>query len=144
MCGTHKSVCCLLYMFVTMSDICLLYMCVMMSHMFYSTPTFRTARAATLRALHSTHMQELAPHHWCCYIDGQGVKLEGTSIYIEKQLLKTYIDTWFDALMLCGDLFFTWWLNHVQITRYQRQLAVITAQMSSRAQAVKKAYEMKY
>lgn len=39
---------------------------------------YRVARAATLKALHSTHMQELAPHHWCCYIDGASVNHEGT------------------------------------------------------------------
>ena len=37
----------------------------------------RAARAATLKALHSTHMQELAANHWCCYVDGHGINTEG-------------------------------------------------------------------
>jgi hypothetical protein len=35
------------------------------------------ARAAMLKALHSTHMQELSPLHWCCYVDGHGINLDG-------------------------------------------------------------------
>lgn len=35
------------------------------------------ARAATLKALSRSHMQELTSTHWCCYVDAQGVDPEG-------------------------------------------------------------------
>jgi hypothetical protein len=46
----------------------------------------RVARAATLKALHSTHMQELAPHHWCCYVDAHGINPDGTTLSLVKFL----------------------------------------------------------
>lgn len=45
----------------------------------------RVARAATLKSLHSTHMQELAPHHWCCYIDGASVNPDGALLVVFVQ-----------------------------------------------------------
>lgn len=40
-----------------------------------------------LKALHSTHMQELTPLHWCCYVDGHGINLDGElcALYCELQ-----------------------------------------------------------
>uniref|UniRef100_A0A7S3M752 PNPLA domain-containing protein n=1 Tax=Spumella elongata TaxID=89044 RepID=A0A7S3M752_9STRA len=37
---------------------------------------YKAARAATLKALHSSHMQEFSANHWCCYIDAQGIDVE--------------------------------------------------------------------
>eukprot|EP01034_Spumella_vulgaris_P024331 gene24331-30654_t len=37
---------------------------------------YNVARLATLKALEASHIQELEPHHWCCYVDGNEVSAE--------------------------------------------------------------------
>jgi len=33
---------------------------------------YEAARAATAKALTSSHIQQLDELHWCCYVDGSG------------------------------------------------------------------------
>jgi hypothetical protein len=75
----------LFYVYFFCLFVCLFYVYFCVYFMFninceYRYNYCRAARAATLRALHSTHMMQLAPHHWCCYIDGQGINCEGTCV----------------------------------------------------------------